>query len=172
MENTGQNPTVSKFPLLILGVVIVSNLLGFGLIYHRLTVPQSTPQDPSSTSPSTSTDNSITTRLAQVESDLAALRSESRLLKQVLGTSTSTDTSLSSTLPDISLAATQSITISDPKFPTIEVFELPLASSKVVSRLDFGKSYPFTSRQGEWYHLQLPDGLFGWVNAQLVKPTL
>src|SRR3989344_807443 len=150
--------------------MFISNLAGLFLIYRRLQPPSPAPTaNMSPSSPNSGTDSE---RLTQIEQQADSIQAENQTLRrQILGSAVSPPPAgLAAVLPDLDTTAAQSITISDSRFSQIDVYEIPLASSKVVSHLEFGKVYPFTSRQKDWYQVQLPDGIFGWVSAQLVKP--
>ena len=162
VDATFSRPKVNSTMIILLAIFLVNSIF-FWLIYRQVT---STPAG--SVSPTLAPQLADTDRLTRIETDLAVLKSQVASLEQVRGAVTTSG--LAGALPDLDVAATKSLTIKDPKFATIDVYDLPLASSKVIGRLDFGRQYHFTSQQGSWYQVQLPDGTFGWVNSQLVTP--
>lgn len=63
------------------------------------------------------------------------------------------------------------ITITDSRWNTIDVFQDTIASSKIISQIEYGETYPFFESRGNWYRIELPSGQDGWVSASFVKET-
>lgn len=63
------------------------------------------------------------------------------------------------------------ITITDNRWNTIDVFQDTIASSKIISQIEYGETYPFFESRGSWYRIELPSGQDGWVSASFVKET-
>ncbi|MBP9817217.1 SH3 domain-containing protein [Candidatus Shapirobacteria bacterium] len=61
------------------------------------------------------------------------------------------------------------IKIRDEKWTTIEVFEKPLASAKVVGSINFGKLIYYTKQEPGWYLVEYLDGKYGWVQNQFME---
>lgn len=59
--------------------------------------------------------------------------------------------------------------IADSKWQTIDVFEKPLASSKVISQANYGTIYFYESSQAGWYQIHLDLDTLGWIQSQFVK---
>jgi hypothetical protein len=159
---------ISPQSILLLAILAI-NIIGLTSIYLKISSTSSVQNLPLTSNTKPQVTPPPTSDVEQLKAEMAQLRAETRQLKSVLGSKTTIDT-LSETLPDLELVATQSVKISDPRFNTIDVHELPIASSKVIGQLDYDVSYPFTSRQGEWYQVMLSNGTYGWVSSQLVKP--
>ncbi len=147
-------------------VLIIINIAGFTLLYFRSSPTWSNSPSPL---PTPVISQQTSSELTAIRNELKELRNQQADLRRVLGTSESSK-DLSDFLPDTTQPATQSVTIADPRFKNIDVFELPLASSKIIGQMLSNHYYPYTIKQGNWYQINLPSGIYGWVDSQLVKP--
>ncbi len=59
-----------------------------------------------------------------------------------------------------------------PSWTAVDVYETTKASSKIVGKIDTGKTYPITQRSQDWYQIKLDNGVSAWVQAQFVYETL
>jgi len=60
------------------------------------------------------------------------------------------------------------VTISN-QYEMVDVHSTPLASSSVIGQAYKDLTYLYTSKQGQWYEIDLGDGTVGWVQASLIK---
>jgi len=60
------------------------------------------------------------------------------------------------------------VTISN-QYEMVDVHSAPLASSGVIGQAYKDLTYLYTSKQGQWYEIDLGDGTVGWVQVSLVK---
>lgn len=163
-------PKSSLLTVLVLGLLLTQSL-GLVLIYRSLTsilsaLPASTVLPAATDSPASP--SSASSQILALQQQIAALQAETAQLKSTallppVG-------SLAGALPDLNPTATQAVTLVDSRYPTVEVHELPLASSKVVGYIQPHRQYHFTSKQGDWYQIQLPEGPFAWIHSQFVTP--
>jgi hypothetical protein len=109
-----------------------------------------------------------TANLDTIRDELVQIRAEQRKLNQVLGSSKSLE-NLSDFLIDPQVTATQSVSIKDPKFTSIDVYASPQSSAKIVSQLTFGHSYPVISSSAGWYQIKVLENLTGYVSSNLVS---
>ncbi len=61
------------------------------------------------------------------------------------------------------------ITLNDRKWQQVDVYQDKSSSSKIIGKISYGKYYPFTKKENNYYYIQLENGLYGWVNQQFVK---
>ncbi len=59
--------------------------------------------------------------------------------------------------------------LKDKGWSSVDAFESPVASSKIVGQIVVNVSYPFYAKQTGWYQATLASGKKGWVQAQFVK---
>jgi hypothetical protein len=59
--------------------------------------------------------------------------------------------------------------LKDKGWSSVDAFETPVSSSKIVGQIVVNVSYPFYSKQNGWYQAALASGKKGWVQAQFVK---
>jgi hypothetical protein len=106
---------------------------------------------PSPTNPSDSSSSSLS-------SDPNDLLSPSNLAK-TLGAETTTPQT-----PDrISLK---------PSWKTVDTYETAKASSKIIGKIELGKSYIIIDKKTDWYQIKLDSQVNAWVQAQFVYETI
>lgn len=54
---------------------------------------------------------------------------------------------------------------------SVDAFEKPQASSKIIGQISSNQSYPVLTNQNNWYQLGLSDTLTGWVQSQFIDET-
>lgn len=118
-------------------------------------LPISNLQYPVSASPSAE----ISQKLDNIQDQLTKLRADQRDLTQILGLTTASP----APAPVTNLTA-------DANYPSVNVYDQPNLSAKIVGRINPGRAYPYSTLQNNWYHITLPDGTSAWVESQYVKP--
>jgi hypothetical protein len=61
------------------------------------------------------------------------------------------------------------VKINSSQWKKIDVYEKPLASSKIINSIVYDTIYFYTQKQDGWYQLNLDGGQLGWVQAQFLK---
>lgn len=61
------------------------------------------------------------------------------------------------------------VKISSPQWKRVDVFEKPLASSKIVNSIVYDTIYFYTTKTDGWYQLSLDNGQSGFVQTQFLK---
>lgn len=59
--------------------------------------------------------------------------------------------------------------LKDKGWSSVDAFESPVASSKIIGQIVINVSYPFYDKQNNWYQAELASGKKGWIQAQFVK---
>lgn len=116
----------------------------------NIQLPISAPSSPSA---------EISQKLDNIQDQLTKLRADQRDLTQILGLTTAS----AAPAPVTNLTA-------DANYPSVNVYDQPSLSAKVVGRINPGRAYPYSTLQNNWYHITLPDGSSAWVESQYVKP--
>lgn len=101
----------------------------------------------------------ISPQLTAIQNELVKIRADQRDLTQILGLTTASP----APAPVTNLTA-------DANYPSVNVYDQPSLSAKVVGRINPGRAYPYSTLQNNWYHITLPDGTSAWVESQYVKP--
>lgn len=171
MDEQSPHPFRQHIPLIFLGSLLLLNtslnLLNFrqfkNLIALHSPNPSSAPLAQVALTPTPAP-----SELSAIKDELIQIRADQRKLTQVLGSSQSLD-NISDFLLDPDNPATQSVTITDPKFSTVDVHATPLASSKIVGQLAYGHKYPYIATQGAWFEVQILENLNGFVSTSLTQ---
>lgn len=128
-----------------------------------------------------SANDSVITALGQLREELVKYRAEQMGRDQILGVMS--DSSLSSTL-DRAIATINSqvegitptpATIKSaslkPGWKSIDAFEKPLASSKIIGQIIANEKYPILNLQNNWYQLTIASGQSAYVQTQFIDET-
>lgn len=97
--------------------------------------------------------NDISKSLTQLKNELATYRTE----QPRDGTTT----------PTPSIIPITNIRLKS-NWKAVDVFENPLASSKIVGQITSGVDYPIISKNAGWYFTLLPSGQEGYVQSQFI----
>lgn len=82
--------------------------------------------------------------------------------KKVLGTN--------SQASDSSKVLSGFVTINDKKWQTVDIYESNSYSSKVITKIEFGKVYRYLKKEGSWYQIVLPKSeISGWVAGRFLR---
>jgi SH3 domain-containing protein len=126
------------------------------IVTPLLTPPQtSPPSDTTSQTPVNSDYQLVLKKISQLEFDIASLKNQNQTNNQP------TATTQSDTLNMLEIA--------DPSWQKIDVFDKPLASSKIIGQADYGIIYFYSSKQSGWYQISLDIATSGWVQSQFIK---
>lgn len=118
-----------------------------------------------------SSSQEILDKLDDISARLDKLETPQTNDKTTLGTNDSPDTS-TSLLQEKTTSLGDPIgevTIKDAKYATISIYESKAITSKVVGQVKYGETLTYYASEGEWYHVELPDGTAGWAQAQFLK---
>ena len=133
--------------------------------------PAATSQTPPTISP---------TPTAQVISNITPINSQNEIiLREIINlrkdmTTTldnlkNNNTNSANPVPTLSTSALGGmVKISSPQWKRVEVYEKPIASSKVVNNLVYDSIYFYRQKQNSWYQLDLDGGQIGWVQSQFL----
>ncbi|MFA7301588.1 MAG: SH3 domain-containing protein [Candidatus Shapirobacteria bacterium] len=61
------------------------------------------------------------------------------------------------------------VKISSPQWKRVDVFEKPLASSKIVNSIVYDTIYFYSTKSDGWYQLSLDNGASGYVQSTFLK---
>lgn len=165
MEEKSEKAWLKHLPLIVIVCLLMANtsLNYANLVQYRSLLQTLKQPVVISNAPQADT----TANLDTIRDELVQIRAEQRKLNQVLGSSKSLE-NLSDFLIDPQVTATQSVSIKDPKFTSIDVFASPKSSAKIVSQLTFGQLYPVISSSAGWYQIKVLENLSGYVSSDLV----
>jgi|GEM_PF-3525764 len=111
--------------------------------------------------------------LGQVKAQLGEVQSELFHRDETLGSfdiSTATNPAQLSVTPTPATASY--ITLADPKWKSIDVYEDKFASSKIIGEIIYGKTYKVLKKEGDYFQITLSSALKGWLHKQFVKEIL
>lgn len=96
-----------------------------------------------------------------IKKELAEFKSDNNIKNEVLGLVPSS-ASAKESLPKF-------ITINTKRWQTLDVFKDKKTSSSIIAQIKYGKNYPISAKESDWYRIMLPDGREGWVGGQYLK---
>ncbi len=124
--------------------------------------PPETLTTPAPTTPPSNSQNEIILReLINLRKDMTAT------LNDLKKTQTTTGGGAIPTLSSSLLGGM--VKINSSQYKTLDVFEKPQASSKIVNTLTYDTIYFYRQKQGDWYQIDFDTGQLGWVQAQYLK---
>lgn len=154
----------------IIALCIVTTILTDKfLINHQPNSPQNTPNQqagvstsPVPTQPASNSQNEIILReLINLRKDMTSTLNDLKKTQTTTG---------SASIPTLSASLLGGmVKISSPQYKTLDVFESPQASSKIVNTLTYDTIYFYRQKQGDWYQIDFDTGQLGWVQAQYLK---
>ncbi len=154
--------------LLVLGVVNLIKLnrnidnfkdISTQVLTSTPTSVQDTLDSPNTSQAPSSSDYQIVLRkIALLEQEVASLKDQLKASTQTNQVTTNSQTD-----------SLNMLEIADPTYKQIDVFDKPLASSKIIGQADYGIIYFYTTKQSGWYQINLDSYLTGWVQSQFIK---
>lgn len=106
--------------------------------------------------------------IGKMKEEIAKLKDEMSQKDDVLGLLDRVSTSTPSpTGKDFSTL--HFVTISNSKWPTVDVFAEKNNSSRIVGQAIYNKSYPYTKKESGYYYIALSDTVYGWIHSQFVR---
>lgn len=154
----------------IIALCIVTTILTDKfLINHDSNSSQKLPETPPETlsspaptqTPSNSQNEIILRELINLRKDMTSTLNDLKKTQTTTG---------SASIPTLSASLLGGmVKISSPQYKTLDVFESPQASSKIVNTLTYDTIYFYRQKQGDWYQIDFDTGQLGWVQAQYLK---
>jgi len=123
------------------------------------------PSPPTNISPTSNSNSNIQTEI--ILRELINLRKDMAASFEKSAEQTTTNTSPAPTLTASLLGGM--VKISSSQWKTVDVFEKPLSSSKIIAALTYDNIYFYQQKQGGWYQISLDSGQLGWVQSQFLK---
>ena len=106
-------------------------------------------------------DNQTTTEPVEADSTVSTINQQ--LLKILSDQSTPPSTTSQTTTEAFE------VQIKDSVSGTVDVFEEPLFSSRIITQLTPDTTYTYTKQQGDWYQIATDPGQNGWVHSKYVQ---
>lgn len=150
------------YSVVFLALVIFFVCFSIFRLNHRFSQLQSSLSTNSSPPLSSDSDyQSLQKKISQLEQEILSLKVHFYTKAPIEISQTTPTPYTSATLPMLQIA--------DSKWQTIDVFEKPLASSKVIGQANYGTIYFYESKQDNWYQIHLGLDTLGWIQQQFVK---
>jgi hypothetical protein len=151
-------------------VVLTTILTDKFLIDHNPTivpVPNNSPTPSLSQDLTTATSSATNAQTEIILRELVNLRKD---MAASLEQSSKLTTNNSAPAPTLSASLLGGmVKINSSQWKKIDVYEKPLASSKIINSIVYDTIYFYTQKQDGWYQLNLDGGQLGWVQAQFLK---
>lgn len=168
-SSQNQNRGGTKFPLIVLIILFISTFSIFA--YSEIT---NRPQNLESESATYSQQiSSLKLDLEKQNKEFSEIiaRELGRINSELINIKGVQKVNVDSTVMGDTTSQVGTVTISDKKYPTVDVYLEKSISSKVVAKAEFGKTYTFIEKDQDWY-LILLGAKEGFIRSQFVKEVL
>ncbi|HCU55594.1 hypothetical protein A2574_02535 [Candidatus Shapirobacteria bacterium RIFOXYD1_FULL_38_32] len=148
-------------------VVLTTILTDKFLIDHNQPLPPSTNITPPPSELITPTPLNANSQTEIILRELINLRKDMASSLNNPNTSANSNGSPTPTLSSSLLGGM--VKINSPQWQKIDVYEKPLASSKIINNIFYDTIYFYRLKQDGWYQLDLDGNQLGWVQSQFLK---